>query len=283
MTSRVSTSTAAADAFIPASHPFAQHLRRAAALEKKTPHRQWSPKDGALPTFFLSHGAPTLFETPSWTAGLLAWARSLPKPRAILIVSAHWESAPLCISSTRPSGLVYDFGGFDPLYGRMRYDTQAADQLARDVAALMPDTEEVHVHGDRGLDHGAWVPLKARTSYGAPSKDLPVGRKAGGDDRRPASARRSPGRSPRPGSRPPTSPTLPPSCRASPRSCSTSAAATRSCPSDWPERRTRETEAEQRRPHPTRRSGTVVQAAGGTTCDNPQQVADTALRNRPPA
>jgi 4,5-DOPA dioxygenase extradiol len=111
-----------------------------------------------------------LFEAASWMDGLFTWARSLPKPRAILIVSAHWESAPLSISATRPADLVYDFGGFDPLYYKMRYDTPAADRLARDVAALMPRGEEVHVHGSRGLDHGAWVPLKIMY----PSADIPV-------------------------------------------------------------------------------------------------------------
>jgi 4,5-DOPA dioxygenase extradiol len=166
----VSPTTAAADALIPASHPFAAHLRRAAALEARAPHRPWTPEDGPLPALFVSHGAPMLFEQPAWMDGLFTWARSLPRPRAVLIVSAHWESAPLSISSPRPAELVYDFGGFDPLYHTMRYDTPPAGRLAQDVAALMPDTEEVHVHTRRGLDHGAWVPLKIMY----PEADVPV-------------------------------------------------------------------------------------------------------------
>jgi 4,5-DOPA dioxygenase extradiol len=105
-----------------------------------------------------------------WMTQLHDWARSLPRPKAILIVSAHWESAPLSISNSRPAELVYDFGGFDPLYYSMRYDTPDATDLARQVAALMPDTEPVHEHSRRGLDHGAWVPLKAMY----PEADVPV-------------------------------------------------------------------------------------------------------------
>ena len=98
------------------------------------------------------------------------WARSLPKPKAILIVSAHWESAPLSISSSDPRELVYDFGGFAPMYYEMRYDTPTATELSRLVASLMPDAEPVHEQVSRGLDHGAWVPLKIMY----PDADVPV-------------------------------------------------------------------------------------------------------------
>jgi 4,5-DOPA dioxygenase extradiol len=165
-----SRTTAAADLRIPPQHPFATHLRRAADAERANPHRLWTPEDGALPSLYLSHGAPMLFEMAGWMTQLHDWARALPKPKAILIVSAHWESAPLSISSTQPSELVYDFGGFDPLYYTMRYDTPDATGLARQVAGLMPDTEPVHEHRSRGLDHGAWVPLKIMY----PEADIPV-------------------------------------------------------------------------------------------------------------
>jgi 4,5-DOPA dioxygenase extradiol len=164
------STTAAADALIPPQHPFAAHLHRAAAVERTAPHRPWAPDDGPLPSLYLSHGAPMLFEMTDWMTQLHGWARALPKPKAILIVSAHWESAPLAISSTQPTELVYDFGGFDPLYYRMRYDTPEATDLARQVVGLLPDTEGVHEHRSRGLDHGAWVPLKIMY----PDADIPV-------------------------------------------------------------------------------------------------------------
>ena len=116
--------TAAADRRVPARHPFAAHLRRAAAAERAASHRLWTPGDGPLPSLYLSHGAPMLFEMTDWMTELHSWARALPKPKAVLIVSAHWESAPLSISSRQPSELVYDFGGFDPMYYQMRCTTR---------------------------------------------------------------------------------------------------------------------------------------------------------------
>jgi 4,5-DOPA dioxygenase extradiol len=165
------STTAGADQLIPASHPFAQHLIRTAAAESAAPHRLWTPAEGPLPTLYISHGAPPLFEDSAWMTELHHWARSLPKPRAILIISAHWESAPLSITSTQAgTDLVDDFGGFDPMYYRMRYDTPDADDLARLVLATLPDTATVHEHRSRGLDHGAWVPLKVMY----PDADIPV-------------------------------------------------------------------------------------------------------------
>lgn len=122
-----------------------------------------------MPALYIGHGAPPLLDDPVWSGQLAAWARDLPRPSAILIVSAHWEAAPLSLTASGTE-LVYDFGGFAPKYYQMRYDTPNADGLARQVAALMPDTEPVHQHVSRGLDHGAWVPL--RIMY--PEADIPV-------------------------------------------------------------------------------------------------------------
>jgi 4,5-DOPA dioxygenase extradiol len=124
-----------------------------------------------MPALYIGHGAPPLLDDPVWSAQLRQLAAGLPRPTAILIVSAHWESAPLSLSASGPGvELVYDFGGFDPKYYRMRYDTPDASALAARVAALLPDTEPVHQHTSRGLDHGAWVPLKIMY----PQADIPV-------------------------------------------------------------------------------------------------------------
>ena len=165
----MTTSTARADALIPAAHPFRHHLDRVAAVRATAAHPAWTPTDGALPSLYLSHGAPPLFEDATWMTQLHTWARSLPRPRAILMVSAHWESAPLAISgSAAATDLVYDFGGFAQAYYRMRYDTPDAGDLARQLAGLLPGP--VHEHAGRGLDHGAWVPLKVMY----PEADIPV-------------------------------------------------------------------------------------------------------------
>ncbi|NHC14478.1 dioxygenase family protein [Motilibacter deserti] len=114
-----------------------------------------------MPALYLGHGAPPLLDDALWCSQLAGWAADLPRPAAILIVSAHWESAPLSLSATAAgTPLVYDFGGFDAKYYRMTYATPDASALAQRVAAAMPDTVPVHQHTDRGLDHGAWVPLK---------------------------------------------------------------------------------------------------------------------------
>ncbi|MFC6286022.1 dioxygenase [Nocardioides sp. GCM10027113] len=122
-----------------------------------------------MPALYLGHGAPPLLDDPVWSSELAALAADLPRPSAILIVSAHWESAPVSLTASGVP-LVYDFGGFDPKYYRMTYETPDASALAARIAALMPDTEPVHQHTSRGLDHGAWVPL--RIMY--PAGDVPV-------------------------------------------------------------------------------------------------------------
>ena len=123
-----------------------------------------------MPALYIGHGAPMLLDDPLWTSQLRGVAANLPKPKAILIVSAHWESEPVTLSSPdAATPLVYDFGGFDPKYYRMTYETPDASELTEMVAKLMPDNESVH-QSNRGLDHGAWVPLKVMY----PDADIPV-------------------------------------------------------------------------------------------------------------
>jgi 4,5-DOPA dioxygenase extradiol len=133
--------------------------------------RLWTPEDGPLPALYISHGAPPLFDDAEWMRELFSWSQDLPKPRAILIVSAHWESAPMMLSaSAAGTPLVYDFGGFHPRYYQMTYATPDAGDLSRRVAGAMPDGVTLHEHPSRGLDHGAWVPLKVMYPLG----DVPV-------------------------------------------------------------------------------------------------------------
>ncbi len=122
-----------------------------------------------MPALYIGHGAPPLLDDPIWSGQLAAWAADLPRPQAILIVSAHWESAPLSLTASGVP-LVYDFGGFAPKYYQMTYETPDATALAQRVAGLMPAAEPVHQHASRGLDHGAWVPLKLMY----PDDDIPV-------------------------------------------------------------------------------------------------------------
>src|SRR5690242_12657617 len=125
--------------------------------------------DERMPALYIGHGSPMLFEDPVWSSELKAWARDLPRPKAILIVSAHWEKAPLSLSANQ-APLVYDFGGFAQKYYEMTYATPDSSWLAQRITKAMPDGMEVHQHRTRGLDHGAWVPLKIMY----PEADIPV-------------------------------------------------------------------------------------------------------------
>lgn len=124
----------------------------------------------ALPALYIGHGAPMLLDDPLWSSEIAAITEKFEKPKAIVIVSAHWESAPISISSpVAGAPLVYDFSGFAPKYYQMTYQTPDATALAERIAAMMPDQQSVH-QSDRGLDHGAWVPLKIMY----PDADIPV-------------------------------------------------------------------------------------------------------------
>lgn len=122
-----------------------------------------------MPTLFLSHGAPPLVDDSRWTDELRTLAADLPRPEAILIVSAHWEAAPLMLGATETVPLVYDFGGFARRYYEATYPAPGAPGLAAAIEGLLPDTQHV-VRTDRGLDHGAYVPL----SVMYPHADIPV-------------------------------------------------------------------------------------------------------------
>jgi 4,5-DOPA dioxygenase extradiol len=124
----------------------------------------------ALPALYLGHGAPPLLEDPVWPGELRDWAGRLPRPAAVLMVSAHWEDAPVALSSvSRGTPLVYDFYGFPEHYYRLRYDAPTAPHLAARVRSLLSDAGPV-VQTDRGLDHGAYIPLMEMY----PAADVPV-------------------------------------------------------------------------------------------------------------
>jgi 4,5-DOPA dioxygenase extradiol len=124
-----------------------------------------------MPALYLSHGAPPLADDALWTRQLADWARELPKPKSVLMVSAHWESAPLALGATTTVPLTYDFWGFEDRYYQVRYPAPGAPELASDVRKLLRTAgTPVEDIPDRGLDHGAYVPLVEMY----PDADVPV-------------------------------------------------------------------------------------------------------------
>ncbi len=122
-----------------------------------------------MPALFLSHGAPPLVDDATWVSQLQELTAGLPRPKAILMASAHWESAPLMLGATEAVPLVYDFGGFEQRFYQVTYSAPGAPELATQIEKLMPDSERV-TRTNRGLDHGAYVPLTVMY----PEADIPV-------------------------------------------------------------------------------------------------------------
>ncbi|MBV8657966.1 MAG: dioxygenase [Burkholderiales bacterium] len=126
----------------------------------------------AMPTLFVSHGSPMLALDPGATgAAWRAMADKLPRPRAIVMVSAHWTTTVPAVSTTAHPATIHDFYGFpEPLYA-LHYEPAGAPEVAEEVAQLLSEAGlKVGIDPARGLDHGAWVPL--RSMY--PDADIPV-------------------------------------------------------------------------------------------------------------
>jgi 4,5-DOPA dioxygenase extradiol len=126
---------------------------------------------GRMPAIYLSHGAPPLADDTLWTRQLADWSAGLPRPASVLMVSAHWEAAPLALGATATVPLVYDFWGFPERYYAVTYPAPGAPALAEDVRKLLraANTPVADLPG-RGLDHGAYVPLVEMY----PQADVPV-------------------------------------------------------------------------------------------------------------
>ena len=123
-----------------------------------------------MPTLYLGHGAPPLLDDPIWPGQLASWAGSLRRPEAILMVSAHWEQAPLSIAATTAVPLVYDFWGFPERFYQLIYPSPGAPALAGRVRELVGAHQPVAEVPERGLDHGAFIPLMCMW----PDADVPV-------------------------------------------------------------------------------------------------------------
>ncbi len=140
-------------------------------MSPSTAESSASTSPARMPVTFLAHGAPILLDDADWMAELAAWADALPHPRAVLVLSAHWDARPVAIGATRTVPLIYDFYGFPERYYQTRYEAPGAPALATRVQELLRERRIAYVDApERGLDHGAYVPLVAMY----PQADVPV-------------------------------------------------------------------------------------------------------------
>ena len=125
-----------------------------------------------LPTLFISHGAPTFALEPGLAGTrLTALGRALPRPDAVLVVSPHWMTPTPRVSSATQPATIHDFGGFDPALYQLSYPAPGHARLAqRTVERLNEAGWQAQADERRGLDHGAWVPLR----HLFPEADVPL-------------------------------------------------------------------------------------------------------------
>ena len=124
-----------------------------------------------MPAIYISHGAPVSALDPVKQQEFKHWAEVMPRPSAILIISAHWQTPGLVSGTTVSKKLIYDFTGFPPELYQVQYSAPAAPQLAQRVAAIFKSEAGMDIPvSDRGWDHGVWVPLTMMY----PEADIPV-------------------------------------------------------------------------------------------------------------
>ena len=122
-----------------------------------------------MPAVFAGVGSPRSMWDPVWNGEMKAWADSMPRPKSILLFSAHWLGYPVTLGATEPVPLVYDYYNFPPHFYEVTYPAPPAPELAERFVEIMRDRLEIQA-SDRGLDHGAFVGLKGMY----PEADVPV-------------------------------------------------------------------------------------------------------------
>jgi 4,5-DOPA dioxygenase extradiol len=123
-----------------------------------------------MPVLFLGHGSPmNAIEDNAYRRSWGALGKRLRRPKAILCVSAHWETRGVYVTGSEHPDTIHDFNGFPRALFDVRYPAPGSPELARRVADLL-DPVRVHIDANRGLDHGAWGVLQPMY----PEADIPV-------------------------------------------------------------------------------------------------------------
>ncbi|MEQ8455211.1 MAG: 4,5-DOPA dioxygenase extradiol [Sandaracinaceae bacterium] len=127
-------------------------------------------REERMPVVFVGHGSPmNAIEDNRWSRGFTALGQALPRPRAILAVSAHWFVGGTYLTAQPRPETIHDFGGFPPALHEVQYPAPGQPELARRVRALLA-AHDADARSEWGLDHGTWSVLR----WMVPEADVPV-------------------------------------------------------------------------------------------------------------